>query len=77
MIGSLAIEITQASGLPQRVGTPRDVIANSLGALIGYLLACVVIRAVDRTARRRSAYRWLASIQAQSPAAIRRAPDDN
>ena len=41
-MGSLAIEITQASGLPERVGTPRDVIANSLGALIGYLLACLV-----------------------------------
>jgi hypothetical protein len=67
-MGSLAIEITQASGLPERVGTPRDVIANSLGAVIGYLLACLVIYLVDRGARRRSAHEWLASIQAR-PAA--------
>src|SRR6478752_4289101 len=70
LMGSLAIEITQASGLPQRVGTPRDVIANSLGALIGYLLACLVIRSVERSARRRSAYQWLASIQPQPPATL-------
>jgi len=70
IMGSLAIEITQASGLPQRVGTPRDVIANSLGALIGYLLACLVIRSVERSARRRSAYQWLASIQPQPPATL-------
>jgi glycopeptide antibiotics resistance protein len=65
VLGSLAIEITQASGLPQRVGTPRDVIANSLGAVIGYLLACLVIWYVNRGARRRDAYEWLASIHPQ------------
>jgi glycopeptide antibiotics resistance protein len=70
IMGSLAIEITQASGLPQRVGTPRDVIANSLGALIGYLAACVIIRSVSRAARIRSAHDWLASIQAQPPSAF-------
>ena len=70
IMGSLAIEITQASGLPQRVGTPRDVIANSLGALIGYLLACLVIRSVERSARRRSAYQWLATIRPQPPATL-------
>ncbi len=68
IIGSLAIEIAQASGLPERVGTPRDVIANSLGALIGYLLACAVIRWVGRSARRRRAYEWLGSIQPPPPA---------
>jgi len=68
IIGSLAIEIAQASGLPERVGTPRDVIANSLGALIGYLLACAVIRWVERSARRRSAYEWLGRIQPPPPA---------
>ena len=67
IMGSLAIEITQASGLPQRVGTPRDVIANSLGALIGYLLACLVIWYVHRGARVRSAHEWLACIQSQPP----------
>jgi len=65
IMGSLAIEITQASGLPERVGTPRDVIANTLGAIIGYLIACLVIWFVDRGARRRSAYEWRASIQSQ------------
>ncbi len=70
IMGSLAIEITQASGLPERVGTPRDVIANSLGALIGYLLACLVIRSVDRSARRRSAYQWLGTIAPPPPATL-------
>jgi len=61
IMGSLAIEITQASGLPERVGTPRDVIANSLGAVIGYLLACFVIWLVSRGSRRRGTHRWVAS----------------
>jgi hypothetical protein len=76
IMGSLAIEITQAWGLPQRVGTPRDVIANSLGALIGYLLARLVVRSVDRSARRRSAYQWLGSIQPPPPATFPPAPHD-
>lgn len=41
---STAIEIIQAAGLPDRVGSPRDVVANGLGAAIGYLLACLVVR---------------------------------
>ena len=74
IVGSLVIEIIQASGLPQRVGTPRDVVANSLGALIGYLSACVVIWLVNRDARRRSAHAWLASLPpppTATPTAIR------
>jgi VanZ like family len=40
---SVTIEIIQATRMPERVGTPRDVIANGLGAVIGYLLARVVV----------------------------------
>jgi glycopeptide antibiotics resistance protein len=75
IMGSLAIEITQASGLPERVGTPRDVIANSLGAILGYLFAVLVIWSVNRSARRRSAHEWLASVQSR-PADLPRGNGD-
>lgn len=48
---SSAIEIIQSSGLPDRVGTPRDVVANSLGATIGYAMACLVVALVRHRAR--------------------------
>jgi hypothetical protein len=76
IMGSLAIEITQASGLPDRVGTPRDVISNTLGALIGYVLACLLIRVVQRNARRRRAHEWLAGIQPRPPATFPAQPND-
>src|SRR5664279_2098358 len=34
---SAVIEVSQALALPARDGSPRDVISNSLGALLGYL----------------------------------------
>jgi VanZ family protein len=43
VFASAFIEVFQAIRLPERVGTPRDVIANGLGALLGYLLALVVV----------------------------------
>ena len=57
---SAAIEIAQAVSMPDRVGTPWDVISNSLGALLGYLLACWIIRA----ARHRA---WLRTIPRVRP----------
>jgi len=58
--GSAIIEIVQALTLPGRVGTVRDVIANGLGAIIGYLIACWVLRAVDHRA-------WLRTIPKVRP----------
>ncbi len=52
---SAVIEAVQAADLPARVGTPRDVIANGVGALIGYLVATVVLAEVHRRI-------WLRSI---------------
>lgn len=48
---SAAIEIVQHAGLPERVGSFRDVLANGLGATVGYLLSCVVIALVLRRGR--------------------------
>jgi len=45
---SALIEIIQSMSLPERDGTPRDVISNGLGALIGYLLARLVIHFARR-----------------------------
>ena len=50
---SVVIETVQAYRMPERVGTPDDVIANSLGALLGYLLAVVVIAIIRSRMRRR------------------------
>lgn len=51
---SIAIELFQAARLTERDGTPRDVIANGFGALIGYLFALLILRVVTRQARRRA-----------------------
>jgi len=53
--GSIAIEVFQAARLSQRDGTPRDVIANGIGALLGYLAAAVVLLLVRRRIRRKAA----------------------
>ena len=50
---SATIEIIQAARLPERVGTPRDVLANGLGALVGYLLAALIVLCARRRTRRR------------------------
>lgn len=42
---SLAIELTQSTLLPERYATASDVLANSIGALVGALLA-VTLRAL-------------------------------
>ena len=50
---SAIIETVQALRMPERVGTPADVIANSFGALLGYLLALVMIAVIRSRIRRR------------------------
>jgi hypothetical protein len=52
---SIAIEVFQSARLAERVGTPRDVIANGLGALVGYLIALLALRVAGRRARQRDA----------------------
>ena len=65
---SAVIELVQAADLPARVGTPLDVIANGMGALIGYLIAAVVLAEVHRRI-------WLRSIpRARSTADRPRTP---
>ncbi|MET0864731.1 MAG: VanZ family protein [Nakamurella sp.] len=54
---SAGIEIVQALRMPERVGTPKDVIANGLGALLGYLLALLVIAFIRYRSKRRTATR--------------------
>lgn len=54
-LASAGIEAIQAMALPLRYGTVRDVISNTLGALLGYLLAAAVVAAVVRRARRSTA----------------------
>ena len=61
---SAVIEAVQAAGLPARDGTARDVIANGVGALIGYLVATVVLAERHRRI-------WLRSIPRARPAADR------
>ncbi len=55
LLASVAIEAVQAARMPERVGTPRDVVANLLGALGGYLLALAVLRFIRRRNRRKAA----------------------
>ena len=50
-VASAGIETIQAMALPLRYGTVRDVVSNTLGALLGYLLAAAVVAAVLRRAR--------------------------
>ena len=47
---TIAIEFAQQS-LPSRVSDPRDLVANSLGAVVGVLLALVVTAGAARRAR--------------------------
>ncbi len=61
---SAVIEYMQAANLPGRDGTARDVLANGLGALVGYLMAAVVLAEVHRRI-------WLRSIPRARPAAER------
>ena len=61
---SAVIEAVQAADLPARVGTPRDVVANGAGALLGYLVAQVVLAEVHRRI-------WLRSIPRARPVAPR------
>ena len=46
-LGSVAIEVAQFLFLPDRFGTPRDVLSNSIGAVLGGLLAIAVHRKLD------------------------------
>ena len=51
---STTIEYMQSTRLPDRVGTPRDVVANTLGAVLGMLIAYLLVALVRRTARTRA-----------------------
>ena len=45
---SVMIEVGQSLFLPDRFGTSRDVVSNSLGAVIGGVLAVVIHRHLDQ-----------------------------
>ncbi len=47
---SCLVELVQWLGLPDRDGSWRDILANTVGALIGYLVACLVLRRSTRRA---------------------------
>lgn len=64
---SIGIEVVQAIALPQRFGTVQDVVANTLGALLGYLLACLIIALVRRWTRRAQERRTGADRQPDHP----------
>jgi len=55
LAASITIEVIQATRLADRVGSPRDVVANGLGALLGLLLAELVLLVVRGRTRDRSA----------------------
>ncbi|MGC5172930.1 VanZ family protein [Micromonospora sp. DT81.3] len=48
---SLGIELLQAALLPERVATPSDVFANTIGTAVGVLLVAVVSRSRQRRRR--------------------------
>jgi glycopeptide antibiotics resistance protein len=52
MVASAGIETLQAMALPLRYATFRDVISNTLGALLGFLLATALVAYVHRRAGR-------------------------
>ncbi len=52
LVASAVIELVQAVALPLRYGTVRDVVSNTLGALLGFLLATAIIGWLRRRARR-------------------------
>ncbi len=52
VVGSVCIEWLQAARLPDRFGTVRDVVANGIGALVGFLLAAAVLSMLMRRDRR-------------------------
>lgn len=55
LLASVVIEVVQAARLPDRFGTPRDVVANGLGALGGYLLAILLLAVLRRRIRQKAA----------------------
>ena len=48
---TVGIELTQAAGLPGRYASVADVLANALGAVLGYLVALLVRRLLHRPGR--------------------------
>ncbi len=68
-LASVMIELLQAARLPDRVGTPRDVIANTIGALLGYAIASLIVVGVTRRQRRQAA-----AVPALAPSASVRSP---
>lgn len=47
-LGSTTVELLQGVLLPARQGSFSDIVANTLGALIGALLARILFRSLDR-----------------------------
>ena len=48
-LGSLLVEVVQATALPERTASHSDVVANTLGALLGALAGVLVLRHRART----------------------------
>lgn len=48
---TVGIELTQAAGLAGRYASVSDVLANSAGAVLGWLLALLVVRLLHRPGR--------------------------
>lgn len=44
------VELVQWAGLPDRDGSWRDILANTVGALVGYLVALALLRRTGRRA---------------------------
>jgi VanZ family protein len=65
ILGSCSIEAVQWLFLPGRFGSASDILANSLGAIIGYRLLVAVTR---RGARRARNVQPLRSVPARTPA---------
>lgn len=49
-VGSFAVELVQRFFLPARNGSSRDIVANTLGALIGAVLAWLALAVLQRQA---------------------------
>jgi hypothetical protein len=67
---STTIEYVQSTRLPDRVGTPRDVVANTLGAVLGLVLAYLLVALVRRMARTRANARAAALLVADPNPAV-------
>jgi len=67
---SATIEFVQSTRLPERVGTPRDVVANTIGAVLGLIMACLLVALVGLMARTRADARADAVLSADANRAV-------